>query len=94
MDSTIHPILFGRQRRSSAPPDTGSETHGQLTAPGAGAGLLPDPNHEQPPEPKLPYGNGAMPLAASSCIARSVLVRCANPIPRSTFGALENWISS
>ena len=37
---------------------------------------------------------GAMPLSVSSLIAFSFFDRCASPIPRSTFGALVNWMLS
>src|SRR5882724_9912861 len=37
---------------------------------------------------------GAMPLSVSSLIAFSFFDRCGNPIPRSTLGALVNWILS
>src|SRR4029077_5954362 len=37
---------------------------------------------------------GAIPFSLSSLIALSFLARCASPIPRSTCGALVNWILS
>jgi hypothetical protein len=37
---------------------------------------------------------GAMPLSASSLTAASVFDRCASPMPRSTCGALVNWMFS
>src|SRR5207249_2924826 len=36
----------------------------------------------------------AMPLSISSFIAFPFLERCANPMPRRTFGALVNWMLS
>jgi hypothetical protein len=36
----------------------------------------------------------AIPFSASSFIALSFLVKCVNPMPRSTLGALVNWILS
>jgi hypothetical protein len=38
--------------------------------------------------------SGAIPFSASSLIAFAFLARCASPIPRNTFGALENWMLS
>jgi hypothetical protein len=37
---------------------------------------------------------GAMPFPVSSLNAFSFFDRCANPIPRRTFGALVNWMLS
>jgi hypothetical protein len=37
---------------------------------------------------------GTMPLSVSSLIAFSFFDRCASPMPRSTFGALVNWMLS
>jgi hypothetical protein len=37
---------------------------------------------------------GAIPFSVSSPIACAFLERCVNPMPRNTFGALENWILS
>ena len=37
---------------------------------------------------------GAMPLPVSSSIAFLFLGRCDSPMPRSTFGALVNWMFS
>ena len=36
----------------------------------------------------------AMPFLASSFFALSFLARCASPMPRSTLGALVNWMLS
>lgn len=33
----------------------------------------------------------AIPISASSLIARPLLDRCVKPMPRNTFGAFENW---
>ena len=38
--------------------------------------------------------SGAMPLSASSLSAISDLDRCSSPMPRSTWGALVNWMFS
>jgi hypothetical protein len=36
----------------------------------------------------------AIPLSTNSFFARSFLVRCVRPMPRSTLGALVNWTLS
>ena len=41
-----------------------------------------------------PLQLGAMPLSVSSLIALLFFDRCASPMPRSTFGALVNWMLS
>jgi hypothetical protein len=38
--------------------------------------------------------SGAIPFSASSLIAFAFLARCASPMPRNTFGVLENWMLS
>jgi hypothetical protein len=50
-----------------------------------------------PPEKMLgasPVQSGAMPLSASSFMAFGFLPRWVSPMPRSTLGALENWMLS
>jgi hypothetical protein len=38
--------------------------------------------------------SSAMPFSANSFFALSFLVSCVSPMPRSTFGALVNWMLS